>query len=108
MESIAEVVYVSSERKCTCCGKLQDEFLFVKGCEYKVVGFWRQCKPCRYKKNESNKYRRSLKNVAMSVDDVEMSVSSSTSPEDFFVNSPPPPGAGLVSFQTDLGSDLRG
>ena len=61
--------------------------------------FFKTCITCR---GSNKKYRdkvRALKVIFVD-DDTVVSIASSTSPGDYFVNSPPPPGSGLVTFQT--------
>ena len=97
MQSIAENLIVYEKRVCTSCKVHKLDGFFIK-CRCGPGVFFKTCITCR---DSNKKYRdkvRALKIIF--VDDV-VSVSSSTSPDDYFVNSPPPPGSGLVRFQTD-------
>ena len=94
MQSIAANLIVFEKRVCTSCKVEKLEGLFIK-CRCGPGVFFKTCITCR---GSNKKYRDKVRALKVIHD---VSVASSTSPDDFFVNSPPPPGSGLVSFQTD-------
>ena len=99
MQSIAENLIVFEKRVCTSCKVQKLDGCFIR-CRCGPGVFFKTCTTCR---DSNKKYRdkvRALKVIFVD-DDSVVSVASSTSPHDFFVNSPPPPGSGLVTFQTD-------
>ena len=86
MESIAEVVIVSEKRVCTSCKVSKGEGFFVK-CRCGPGVFFKTCKTCRDCKA---KYREKVKasKVIVVDDDAAVSVSSSTTPADYFGPAP--------------------
>ena len=115
MESIDEVVIVSVKRQCSSCNVVKDDDQFVT-CVANCA-FFKTCQSCR---DHKKKYRDKVKASKVKVVDDAISVSSSTTPADYFgpvppdafftvdydVNSPqppddlfglcpPPPGIGL-------------
>ena len=91
MESIAENLIVFTKRRCTSCKSEKSEGYFIK-CSC-VASFWKTCLLSR----ESKKIYRdkvSASKVIAVVDDAAVSVSSSTTPADYF--GPVPPSTFLI------------